>query len=84
MKLLIWLTPVCALILIVERRNLVDFLELRRFRRGTAWGLLPALVVGAADFLLMAHPSGKHLAAPITEEITFRGFFLERLQLNGI
>jgi len=49
-------------------------------------------------FLLVAQPSGKHLAlpeptaaflngvvmAPITEEITFRDFYLERLQLNWI
>jgi membrane protease YdiL (CAAX protease family) len=98
MKLLIWLMPVCALILVVEGKKLVDFLELRRFWRGTAWGLLAGLVVVTADFLLVAHPSRRHLTvpepgaaflngvvmAPITEEITFRGFFLERLQLNGI
>ena len=98
MRFLIWLMPVCALILIVERKKLVDFLELRRFWEGTAWGLLAGFVVVAADFLLDARPSGKHLAlpeagaaflngvimAPITEEITFRGFLLGRLQLNGI
>jgi membrane protease YdiL (CAAX protease family) len=98
MKFLIWLIPVCTLILVVERKNLVDFLELRRFWKGTAWALLAGLVVLAADFLIGAHSSVKHFAlpepnavflngvvmAPITEEITFRGFFLERLQLNGM
>jgi hypothetical protein len=38
MKLLVWLTPVCLLILMVEQENFVNFLGLSPFRRGISLG----------------------------------------------
>jgi hypothetical protein len=50
MKFIVWLMPVGVLIVVVERKNLADFLTPRRFWKGTAWGLLAGVVIVASDF----------------------------------
>jgi len=98
MKFLVWLIPVFAVILGVEHQTLGGFLELRNCRFAATWGVPLGLVLLAADYRFVAGPAGRHLGipefgaaflngvlvSPIAEEITFRGFCLERLRLNGM
>jgi len=97
MKVIVWVLPALLAIRIIERASLVEFLELFHVRRGLLWGGLVGLAVVAVNFLGKTLPAGTPVhvltfnlvllnavvVAPLVEEITLRGFFLKRLELNG-
>jgi len=97
MKLIVWVTPALLAVRVIERESLVRFLDLSHARRGLLWGSLTGLALAALTFLGKTLPAGTQahvplvslvllnavVVAPIVEEITLRGFFLKRLELNG-
>ncbi|HEY9644424.1 MAG TPA: type II CAAX endopeptidase family protein [Coleofasciculaceae cyanobacterium] len=91
----VWLPPIFAYIDWIEGANPLTYLHLsRRISRGIIWGILFSTLIPLLAWIL---PSGKpepvyckqlwllfgsSLAAPITEEIVFRGFLLEQLRIR--
>jgi membrane protease YdiL (CAAX protease family) len=97
MKAIVWVLPALLVIRFVERASLVQFLELRHQGRGLLWGGLVGLALIALTFFGKTLPAGTParalsfnlvllnavVVAPLVEEMTLRGFFLKRLELNG-
>jgi membrane protease YdiL (CAAX protease family) len=97
MKVIVWVVPALLAIRVEERESLVQFLELTHVGRGVLWGSLIGLALVAVTFLGKALPAGTQahvpsvslvllnavVVAPLVEEITLRGFFLKRLELNS-
>jgi membrane protease YdiL (CAAX protease family) len=97
MKVIVWVVPALLAIRVMERESLVQFLELSHAGRGVLWGSLIGLALVAVTFLGKTLPAGTQahvpsfslvllnavVVAPLVEEITLRGFFLKRLELNG-
>lgn len=91
----VWLPPVFAYIYWLEGENPLVYLRLtRRMGSGIVWGILFSALIPLLAWIL---PSGKpepvycnqlwllfvsSFAAPITEEIVFRGFLLEQLRVR--
>ena len=97
MKAIVWVAPALLAIRVLERESLVSFLDLSHARRGLLWGSLIGLALVAVTFVGKTLPAGTQahvpsfslvllnavVVAPLVEEITLRGFFLKRLELNG-
>jgi len=97
LKLALWVAPALLAIRLLERRPLIEFLELRRVASGVNWGLGVGAVIALVNYAGKTLPAGGVLhaprfdliflnavvVAPVVEEITVRGFLLKRLELNG-
>ena len=97
MKVIVWILPAVLAIRLLERAPVGEFMELRRPGLGLLWGLGVGAVLVAVNDLGKALPSHTALhtpqlnlvfvnavvVAPLVEEMTLRGFFLKRLELNG-
>ena len=98
MKAIVWVLPALLAIRVMERASLVQFLELSHAGRGVLWGGVVGLALAAVTLLGKTLPAGTPphvpsfsvvllnavVVAPLVEEITLRGFFLKRLELNGL
>jgi uncharacterized protein len=99
MKVLVWILPAVLAIRLIERADVAEFMEARPqdAPRGLRWGLLVGLALVVVSYVGKTLPSGTPpraltldlvllnavVVAPLVEEITLRGFFLKRLELNG-
>ena len=98
MKVIVWVLPALLAIRVMERASLVQFLELSHAGRGVLWGGVVGLALAAVTLLGKTLPAGTPphvpsfsvvllnavVVAPLVEEITLRGFFLKRLELNRL
>jgi hypothetical protein len=91
----VWLPPVFAYIYWIEGENPLVYLRLtHKISRGIIWGILFSTLIPLLAWILPSrNPEpvycnqlwllfGSSLAAPITEEIVFRGFLLEQLRVR--
>lgn len=99
MKVIIWVLPAIVAIRVFERQPVVEFMQLSpsRLRRGLIWGLGVGSALVAVNFLGKTLPAGQHaraitfslvllnavVVAPLVEEISVRGFFLNGLERRG-